>query len=50
MDLKKDFNRFIPKLFGARRKSEFDEHLATHASNILWQKYWLCGWFLAASF
>jgi len=39
MDLKKDFNRFIPKLFGTRRKSEFGEHLATQASNILWQKY-----------
>jgi len=46
MDLKKDFNRFLPKLFWARPKSEFSEHLVTHTSNNVWKKYWKCGWFL----
>jgi len=44
MDLKKDFNRLLPKLFWAQ--SEFGEHLATHNSNNVWKKYWNCGWFL----
>jgi len=42
MDLKKDFNRLIPKLFWARPKSDFGEHLVTQASNKVWKKYWLC--------
>ena len=39
MDLKKDFNRLVPKLFWALPKSEFSEHLATQASNNPWKKY-----------
>jgi len=37
MDLKKDFNRLLAKLFWGRRKSEFGEHLATQASNNVWK-------------
>jgi len=37
MDLKKDFNRLLPKLFWARPKSEFGEHLATQISNNVWK-------------
>jgi len=29
MDMKKSFNRLVPKLFWARPKSEFVEHIAT---------------------
>jgi len=49
MDLKKDFNHSLTKLFWARPKSEFGEHLATLVSTNVWKKYWKCGWFLAAS-
>jgi len=45
MGLKKVFNRLPPKLFRARHKSEFGEHLATQASKNVWKKYWKCGWF-----
>jgi len=38
MDLKNDFNRLLSKLFWARPKSEFDEHLATQASTNVWKK------------
>jgi len=37
MDLKKDYNRLIPKLFWARPRSEFGEHLVTQASNKVWK-------------
>jgi len=33
MDLKKDFNRLLPKIFEAPPKSEFGEDLVTQASN-----------------
>jgi len=49
MDLKKDFNLLITKLFWAQPKSEFGEHLATQASNIVLKNYWKCGWFLVGS-
>jgi len=39
MDLNKDFNRLVPKLFWSRPKSEFCEHLATQASNNVRKKY-----------
>jgi len=39
MDLNKHFNRLVPKLFWARHKSEFGEHLATQTSNNIWKKY-----------
>jgi len=38
MDLKKDFNFLISKLFWARHKSEFGEHQVTHVSNNVWRK------------
>jgi len=38
----------VPKLFWARPKSEFGEHLSTQASNSVWKKG-LYGWILAAS-
>jgi len=37
MDWKKDFNRLVPKLYWARLKSEFVEHLVTQASNNVWK-------------
>ena len=37
MDLEKDFNCLVLKLFWARPKSEFGEHLATQASNNAWK-------------
>jgi len=38
MDLKKDFNRLVPKHFWARPKSEFGEHFATQPPNNVWKK------------
>jgi len=35
------FSRLVPKRFWARPKSEFGDHLVTHASNNVWKKYWL---------
>ena len=32
MDLKKDFNRLVPKTFWARRNSQLGEHLVTQVS------------------
>jgi len=49
MDLKKHFNRVVSKIFWARLKYELGEHLVTQASNNVMKKYWLRGWFLAAS-
>jgi len=37
MDLTKDCNRLVRKLFWAWPKSEFGEHLVTHASNNVWK-------------
>jgi len=49
MDLKKDFNRFLPKLFWARPKSEFGERPATLASNNARKNTDCVDGFLAAS-
>ena len=38
MDLKKVFNRLVPKHFLASLKSEFGEHLATQPPNNVWKK------------
>jgi len=38
MDLKKDFNRLVPKHFWARPKSEFGEHFASQPPNNVWKK------------
>ena len=37
MDLKKNCNRLVPKLFWAWPKSEFGEYLVTQASNNIWK-------------
>jgi len=38
INLKKDFNRLVPKLFWARPKSELGEHLVTQASKNVMKK------------
>jgi len=43
MDLKENFNSLVPRLFWARPKFEFGEHVATQASNNVWEKYCCVG-------
>ena len=49
MDLKKDFNALVPKLFWARPKSEFGEQPQPKPQTTC-EKYWLCGWFSAGCY